>query len=1672
MKFNFRIQKTELRAVKSLKSLLLILSSFFILNSSLSQTYPVQVTPVISGPNLPYLSYYGDQNQHLNVFVLLTDFTAPSQNVRLKLSFTGPNLRFETNPFASSLPIYTLNPGEPLLITGTDLLPYLLEQNLLQTEGNAVDLNKLPEGFYTLCVDVIKNDVNAEILSTNNCRSFYIQEIQPPLLNLPLKFSQVDTTEQIISFLWTQPLNYTPNPSVEIRYHFKLYEWIDTTNFNIFATGQGLVYEEETNLNIQIINTAFDVYLRSGYKYIWQVQAKAYDANTGAFLDLITQNGVSAPFWFNYGEKQSLQATLTNGLTLDLSAQAQNTRKGMAFWTITDETPGEGLSDYEAYIIEYRKFDSTGVNPYDWHSDTLQNKNFDIYQLEPAQAYEVRVSALVGDYRTPILDTARFVTPPQVDYACNSETQPFSQTTFTPLQSAYAGMVFQLGQFELTVSEITSLQQVGHYTGKGTIKHDFLGGAKCNVTFEDLLVDQEFVVREGEAQAVTDGAENWTNQHYLDMVTPYPAGGVIEAYGFLNDSTAFVVVGVDTLTYSFPENGNLPIVVQGANNVEIQFWPDGTIVVTTYGTTPSADHLDATADRFAEFEAVSGQEKFFDKKQYDHFASNYELISCENNFNYFVSNTAKGTVGTTQVKAVYHVRTPGYSASGVSFKLGGGYSTVAHTQENDTTFVLTLPERSFSYDVYAFYGELKIGKLRVVSLEQKERKVRIVPLVAISHSESAIEQTVNSIYAPANVTLDVKIDSVFSTAEFNAQTVFSDPEVVGMQKYTAQMRALRDAYKETHELASNEYLLFVIPGFETAAIDGYMVRGKGLGFVKLNGNLVEFVHTLAHELGHGMGGLTHSWGEDVLKKGLTNNLMDYSAVTASKLTKQQWEDLNKSPNVISIWDDNESAKLGNAFAFTPNLEPILVSSQSLHVDKIKIKEYSNEGTLVGFVIYHLEVNGDTTETFFDWDKNEQKYRNFNAENDEFYTVPYETPTSSSPFKIIMGNNEGDCNRSFYQTTYSKVQHITSFSQLYGFIDSIPIDDIVKISCVGEADDENCTYLQNLDYENINTLDWRIHQSSNNCLKRISDSEKLRILRILIANIGKPDVPIHTPFNSIGVSIIRLIEAGKNDANFRRNLKSLIEENNYQFLRKINANCTFSEVTHPLFELVGRLFFVAEKPSVSAQMKPFDVFDEEISYNSVLDIYLVGEIGDEFISDTNQLNAKYEITSKNKILFTSTGKIYLKESYKETFGTGEYAYKYISQSGIISSQNPSQNSNSPYSSSSFVQIFQSAADSFRVEVKHTETINFLRSVDPFEPIAFVFTEQINEIGIEKGKVYLMPAIWGYCMEKSIQENDEKRWWRHFGNTAAIVGGVIAAPFTGGASFALAVGGVGVATADELLLVVKDNQTLSEYHNSENFYMAWEIFYNTVMIADGLVGGYQGITSLPQLYQKIRTLKYLKNAGKLLKPEFYRLLLNSLVNGSPNTLVRGVSKNDFVNTVGNFANGANAQIADQAWSLWMQQKWGELETLFKNNNINYDASIDNVWPPMSGFSSITESQNGYQLNNKVFDRFQKQNSLGGGYASPVPNNSVYSLPSRALGVNYDDLIELGQDYYYFKFKIINAPSELKFTYGEAAPWFGEMGGAIQIKSSQGFHNLTSNIVIIEKWHFSNGVWTQIQ
>ena len=68
--------------------------------------------------------------------------------------------------------------------------------------------------------------------------------------------------------------------------------------------------------------------------------------------------------------------------------------------------------------------------------------------------------------------------------------------------------------------------------------------------------------------------------------------------------------------------------------------------------------------------------------------------------------------------------------------------------------------------------------------------------------------------------------------------------------------------------------------------------------------------------------------------------------------------------------------------------------------------------------------------------------------------------------------------------------------------------------------------------------------------------------------------------------------------------------------------------------------------------------------------------------------------------------------------------------------------------------------------------------------------------------------------------------------------------------------------------------------------------------------------------------------------------------PEELVRGISKLDFIATVSDFANGAKAQIADQAWGLWKKQKWRELEDLFITDSLNYK------WPPNRGFIEFSK------------------------------------------------------------------------------------------------------------------------
>ena len=147
----------------------------------------------------------------------------------------------------------------------------------------------------------------------------------------------------------------------------------------------------------------------------------------------------------------------------------------------------------------------------------------------------------------------------------------------------------------------------------------------------------------------------------------------------------------------------------------------------------------------------------------------------------------------------------------------------------------------------------------------------------------------------------------------------------------------------------------------------------------------------------------------------------------------------------------------------------------------------------------------------------------------------------------------------------------------------------------------------------------------------------------------------------------------------------------------------------------------------------------------------------------------------------------------------------------------------------------------------------------------------------------------------------------------------------------------------------------------------------------------------------------------------------------SLFRGVSKSEFIGTVGDFANGVYAQIADQAWDLWKQQKWSDLENLFNANKINKYNNV--VLPPNNGaINIIKKTLDPSDFNgNLIIDRY---GATTGKFTAPA--NTPFG--QRALPSSY-----AGQTPQ--KYKVLKPIPNVEE--GQIIPWFNQPGLGIQYK-----------------------------
>lgn len=937
-------------------ALTVLLVSLFSVSKVLAQVYPVQVSTSTAGPFHNYLSYYADENNHLQAIVTLTDFNSNPVQARLRITFSGPGYEIKTNPNVIVGNPFTLSPGVPVILNGIDFLPYFQQSNIL-TSPSGIDISNLPEGFTTICIDIIRDGTNQEILSTNNCTSFFLQKFQPPIPTLPACSSSVDPSQMFYTFQWTPPVGYVPSIGADLTYTFSLYEWNDPNNYNIFQTGQGLVYTTQTtNSLVQLSN--YDVVLQEGKDYVWRVEAVI--TKLGQQINMITNNGLSTPCSFTYGQAQTLEEALSDGLVINLNAEGKGEHKGRAYWTVTDNTPGQGLSTFNSYLVEYRK-KPTGNENYTitWFKDTVQTLQHFIYQLEASTTYEVKVSGIVGTFVSPPSNTAEFTTFDTRIYACGEQDMPYLLPNYQPLALAEPDMIFNIGQFSMKITEITPTGTAGHFSGKGLIPIQFLAGAKAKVSFDDILVDDQFNVRDGQVNVVTRGLDNWLHQQYMQFIDPIYVNGSVDSIYVANGS-AWVIVDGDTLNFVF-DPVDYPIIINDENGYQYTINPDGTVIVNTY-IAFSDDYLEVGPDEMVTFAQNDNEVFGFDPKEHMAWHENYEAIEVVGNGDtatYFVSNKSLGVDATDYVDVVFPNNTTGYT-----YKIDNGSTSPIN---GNTIQIPSFPSKG-EHELYVqnANGD-RVGKLNLIVYEEKEKDLVIVPIANVTLSENDIKGIIDQTFLEANVNVSITIAPQWNDSIFTPNKTIALPGDVGLlNKYSNEMRAIRDLYFDdtSNVIDEGAYYIFVVPGFDNPATDGYMVRGKSLGFVKAGAPLL----TYAHELAHGIGGLNHSWKENGPSEASTENLMDYNG--GINLIKSQWKEIRDLDIMPSLWDDQEAGQSAGGpvkyykvkITYSGGQEKIIsrtyIGSYQWIKNGLKGSETSTKGTYTtGVNKYYKEING-------------------------------------------------------------------------------------------------------------------------------------------------------------------------------------------------------------------------------------------------------------------------------------------------------------------------------------------------------------------------------------------------------------------------------------------------------------------------------------------------------------------------------------------------------------------------------------------------------------------------------------------------------------------------------------------------------------------------------------------
>ena len=1457
-----------------------------------AQYYPIHATVQWPSPQSPYLSdYYSGSRDRLIVNLLNRDLQQPLLFARLRIKIKSTGF-LATSREEINYPMLELSANVPTRLTNIDLSPYLQPQNL-QINGRLHN-GQLPTGYTEFSVQVVDYYTGRTLSAWHTGRS-YLDVKKPPILNFPEKDARIGVTEPLyLRFQWMP--RHQGLAGTEYEFVLKELPNNGAAPQSAFAYGNEIyrVRTRHTTLNY----THLDPVLFPNRCYAWQVQAIARDGVDE--VGMFENGGFSEINWFYLTD--DCQAPT------GLRAHPRFAKVDLS-WNKVIGTTG--------YVVECRP--KTKLNTYEWSRTQIAGEHLTLAQLKLGWTYEWRVGTLCTDDHPVFSGVSEFTLSKQNEELladCGKEPVRKDLSQEPNLRIKAGDIVTIGGDYPMTITEVVPLGD-GWYSGRGKTRLKTIIDAPVALRFDRLRINVDNFQIDGTVEAsydekkgkianlddVDDGGKDVKpatirmREHKIDFTLPdipqftyNPETGEIE--------TTDVDGNPHTIKIDVPENGSyeriFPMLVTDSkgNSYQVSAAEHSTEEgagdnVGSEGKKKRVQLTCERVDRVGDFnpeslsrkygyiEFVRGEGKYaFDNGQEKWYKKSVKVDR-------FYKPVAKGyiapwklvPVGENDVVTAKYEGSKNIDLKKVRFASEPNTAALpAKFNEAEQTWTISLRSVSSgaSYDVFAVYEGVAIGKLRVVSYAKQQHKVTLVPINEVRLDKTTIEQGLNAIYNPVGVQFTVNMDErmrgnydweVESEKDGLLSTVGKsfwgyDKEL----KESQEMLNLQKTYQQEAGTLDGVYL-FVLNGAkglegQNKDLLGEMPRKSRFGYIFTANsyNTTSLVRTIAHEVGHGIFTLQHTfdaeYGKGTLKE--TENLLDYNEGT--DLAAFQWN-VMANPAIFTATDkakDGEiNLKEGEYLGFTPDGRVI----------QKRPKEYA--GIFDNDTSYFIYKFKDKNGSFYTWTG-----KNYTNDKGETFEVP-DIPVTGK-VAVWANSKNPDC-YVWYKFIHVKNYTSKDFDKIKSQIKAIKPDEWAadyvsnhKPDCIEKATEEKSHGIVlssiNIGGDNKkNTIDCNGNQNQLDLLKPSLDKVNKVTSSYSASETNKILEENYSPclFEHIGIEkrivILNNLLSG-DDSNWEfsnkfsfgdrffldhlvnstpekdrvRLLKDGFMANNYKWLEILWNNSTGfwnnDVTTSDIIPLIG------------------DLSEWVKAYYNQLSIPITTKIIDG-IGVPGYPSYEYPVASVNPICLgvPDDGSAAF---YTTNVGNLPYALE------IYKKPNISISNGKFHFAQHFLGRLQGQVVTQAGETVPQETFQEKNlSVSPFEPVVLIASRNYSELGIVSGKEYVVPAFVAAIYQQSLNDNASQQTLRSICNGIAITAAVLATPYTGGGSWAAytTIAAGFVASIDEAIKNGRLQLGKSDEYDSKyaSFYDAWNTLYNTTLAIDALA-------NVPQVIRSIRSL----------------------------------------------------------------------------------------------------------------------------------------------------------------------------------------------------------------------------